>query len=83
MPGLDPQAGFAQVTEPLGGSALLLEVVAEGGKAVIIEDAGEVRDVGADDDFADPDRLVAGGVAVEAACSSASSDPSAVAGGRR
>lgn len=41
---------------------MLVAVVAEGREPVIVEDAGEVGDVGADDEVSDPDRLVAGGV---------------------
>ena len=62
MPGLDSQAAVAQLAEPFGRPPLLVAVVAEGGEPVVVEDAGEVRDVGSEDEVSDPDRLMAGGV---------------------
>ncbi len=49
--------------ETFGGAALGVEVGGEGREARVVENLGEMGDVGADHDLADPDRLVPGAVA--------------------
>jgi hypothetical protein len=59
MPGLDCQPVVAETAQPIGRAALRLVVVAKDGKAVVIQYAGEVGDIGAKNQVADAHRLMA------------------------
>jgi hypothetical protein len=52
--GEDREAILAQGAESFRRAALSLEVGGEGGESRVVEDVGEVGDVGADNDLADP-----------------------------
>ncbi len=64
MAGADLGARVADHAEAFGGGGLGVEIVAEDRQAEVVEAGGEVGDVAADHEaLADPDRLVARGVA--------------------
>ncbi len=62
MAGQHGVPGVAERLEAVGGAALLGEVVAEDREAMVVEPAREVGHVGAEDEIADLDGLMAGRV---------------------